>query len=73
MRFEDGSLAIEDIKLEMLTFTPLCVHENVESCLFIGKTPPNGATDLVDSVTFVQNLTADSNFEGKQFDFNCVI
>ncbi|HRF56207.1 MAG TPA: hypothetical protein PLV58_02290 [Campylobacterales bacterium] len=68
MRFENGSLPAKDIKLEMLTFTPLCVHENIENCLFIGATKLNGAAKLMGSATFTQNLSVDSNFDGNKFD-----
>lgn len=68
MRFENGSLSAQDIKLEMLTFTPLCVHENIENCLFIGNIQPNSATKAMGSITFTQDLSIDSDFDGKKFD-----
>jgi spermidine synthase len=68
MRFEISPQQSETATKEMLSFVPLCTHENPAVCLTIGGELPNAAAKLARDVAFVAELLGNSGFESEKFD-----
>jgi spermidine synthase len=68
MRFEVSLQQSEIVTKEMLSFVPLCTHENPAVCLTIGDKLPNAAAKLARDVAFVAELSGNSGFESEKFD-----
>jgi len=63
MRFYNDSLDNKTITEEMLSFVPLCVHENVQECLILG----NGELPK-DAKNLAKNTEKEKSFTSKKFD-----
>jgi len=69
MRFENDSLDNKIIKQEMLSFVPLCTHENTNECLFIGDYGFTKDTDkLAKNISSIKLLDKHDKFDSEKFD-----
>ncbi len=68
MRFEISPQQSEAATKEMLSFVPLCTHENPAVCLTIGGELPNAAAKLAKDVASIAELSGNSGFESEKFD-----
>ncbi len=69
MRFENGLLNNEIIKKEMLSFAPLCIHENAQNCLLIGDNSLSAdAGKLIKNISSLPAMNSKIEFESETFD-----
>jgi spermidine synthase len=67
MRFTHTSLDETTIISEMLTFAPLCVHENVSECLVIGGKLQSSAAKLCKNIIEIDELKT-GELQSAKFD-----
>lgn len=69
MRFENDLLESEIVKKEMLSFVPLCTHENAQNCLLIGDDSlTTDAEKLIKNISSLTTMSSNSQFASETFD-----
>ena len=59
----------EKALIEMLVFTPLCVHENPQNVLIIGgELLPQEATKIGKNITEIKEISTLSDIKNQKFD-----